>query len=252
MAVANVLITRNVSQAASWVAALKPLDCRAECRATFQLESMVGESKAQRAIDDIDQFDWIVLTSGNGLRTLRRGVEARGKKLASSPAKFAVVGPATAKGLAAIGVEASVVASVANAEGLLADLSPEVKEGEVVLVVQPEVTRPLLVEGLTELGADVHAVPFYRNRPSDDVSEIADACDAGRYDVGVFTAPSAFEHLYVACGPEADEIFSDMALVAIGEVTAAAIRDRGLLVAATAVKPTAEGLADAVERALNG
>ena len=250
MATESVLVARHPAQAKEWLGALSRRGIKAQAHATFELESMVGEAMPQRAIDDIDEFDWIVLSSGNGLGYFRRGVEARGRSLKSLDAEFAVVGPATARALASLGVEATVVAEVATAEGLADQLVPRVDENDRVLLVRPEVSRPLLAERLTQTGCDLHSVPFYRNRPAHNLSEVADACDAGQFDIALFGAPSAFEHLYVASGPEACDIFSDIALVAIGGVTAAAIRDRGLEVAAVASAPTAEAIADAVERAI--
>ena len=246
----SVLIARDPFQAKDWLEALARIGIKARARATFELESMVGEAMPQRAIDDIDEFDWIVLTSGNGLGYFRRGVEARGRSLKSLEVDFAVVGPATARALASLGIEPAVVAEVATAEGLADQLVPHINKNDRVLVVRPDVSRPVLTERLAQTGCDLHSVPFYRNRPSGDVSEIADACDAGQYDVVVFGAPSAFEHLYVASGPEACNIFSDIAMVAIGNVTETAIRDRGLEVAAVANAPTAEAIADAVARAI--
>jgi uroporphyrinogen-III synthase len=247
----RVLVARAPSRARPWVEALTARGAEVEACGTFTLESMVGDARSQRALDEIDRYDWVLFTSRNGLRFFLRGLRARGLRLAGLSARYAAVGPQTAEALEAEGVAPDTVARQPNALGLAAALKGAVTAGERVLIVRPQRTRPELAEQLEAMGAEVHSVPFYRNRAARDLGRIAAELSDKNFDAAAFGAPSAFGHLFAACGDRAHEWFASLALVAIGETTAAAIRDRGCEVAAVARQPTPEGIADAVEQAVS-
>ena len=94
---------------------------------------------------DVAGYDWVVVTSVNGARELRR--RAHGPL-----PRVAAIGRATAEALG----RADLVPSVSSQEGLLAELP---RPAGRVLFVAAEGARSLLPD---ELGADV--VPVYRTR----------------------------------------------------------------------------------------
>ena len=217
----------------------------------FTLESMVGEARTQRSIDEVDVYDWILFTSQSGLRFFQRALRARGVRLTELPAKFAAVGPQTAEALEAAGAAPDIVPQEPSALGLAAALESHVNDSDRVLIVRPQDTQPELAERLEASGAEVNSVPFYRNRAASGLDSFAATLDAASFDAAVFGAPSAFSHLFAACADRSIERFGQIALVAIGETTAAAIRERRCDVAAVAREPTPEGIAKAVETALS-
>jgi uroporphyrinogen-III synthase len=247
----KVLVARPPAGAKAWVEALGARGAVVASRETFTLESMVGEARAQRSIDRIDRWDWILVTSQNGLRFFVQGLQARSIRLAGLSARFGVVGSQTAALLEQLGRTPDAVAEPPNSLGLAAALEDKIGAGDQVLIVRPERPRGALAERLEHLGADVDSVPFYRNRPADSVSAVAAELDDAGFDAAVFGSPSSFSHLFAACGERAAERFKSIALVAIGPTTAEAIRDHGCEVAAMASEPTPAGIADAVEAALS-
>jgi uroporphyrinogen-III synthase len=247
----KVLVARAPARARAWVEALEARGAVVAAREIFTLESMVGEARAQRSIDLIDTWDWILLTSQNGLRFLVRGLHARSVRLAGLRGKFGVVGPQTANALELLGRTPDAVAEPSDALGLAAALEGKVADGDHVLIVRPEHARVGLAERLEEFGAEVNSVPYYRNRPAGDLAAVAAEVSEGTFDAAVFGAPSSFSHLFAACGDRAQERFKWIVLVAIGATTAEAIRDHGCKVAAVASEPTPAGIADALEAALS-
>ncbi len=94
---------------------------------------------------DVTGYDWVIVTSVNGARELRR-------RMTGTPARVAAIGHATADAFGG----ADLVPAVSTQEGLLAEMpSPAGR----VLFAGAEGARRLLVE---ELGADF--VPLYRTR----------------------------------------------------------------------------------------
>ena len=104
---------------------------------------------------DVSGFDWVIVTSVNGARELRR-------RLVGEPMRVAAIGQATADAFG----RADLVPAVATQEGLLAELP---RPAGRVLFAGAEGARRLLVD---ELGAEF--VPLYRTR------ELAPAATAGR------------------------------------------------------------------------
>ena len=94
---------------------------------------------------DVDGYDWVVLTSANGARELRR-------RMRGTPGHVAAIGRATADAFGG----ADLVARVSTQEGLLAALP---RPAGRVLFAGAEGARRLLADAL---GADV--VPLYRTR----------------------------------------------------------------------------------------
>jgi uroporphyrinogen-III synthase len=165
------------------------------------------------------------------------------------------MGPGTARELRGAGLAPDLIARESRAEGLARELAPRLAPGDRVLLVRPEVARPVLEDELRRAGARVEAVAFYRNVPAAEVPSIAADVAAGAYDALVFTSPSTVERLIEGSGAASGEVLRAMArtrLVAIGSVTASAVKRLGLPAPVVAEKPSDDALVAAVRRALGG
>jgi uroporphyrinogen III methyltransferase/synthase len=164
-------------------------------------------------------YDWLVLTS-------RNGVEALFRRLDGPLPRVAVVGPGTADALRAHGVEPALVARTSTQEGLAAELP---RPAGRVLFAGAEGAREVLAR---ELDADV--VLLYRTvelRPE----AFPDA------DLVVLASASAARS-FAALG-------RDLACVSIGPVTSAEAGRHGVRVVAEAEAHDQDGLVRAVKLA---
>jgi uroporphyrinogen-III synthase len=164
-------------------------------------------------------YDWLVVTS-------RPGVELLFARLDGPLPPVAVVGPGTAAGLRAYGVEPAVIARESTQEGLVAEFP---RPAGRVLFAGAEDARDVLVR---ELGADF--VPLYRTvelRPE----RFPDA------DLVVLASASAARALAA--------ITRDVPCVSIGPVTSEEARAAGLTVVAEASSHDLDGLVEAVKLA---
>jgi uroporphyrinogen-III synthase len=161
---------------------------------------------------DVEGYDWVVVTSANGARELRR-------RMVGSPARLAAIGAATARALGG----ADLVPRVSTQEGLLAELP---RPAGRVLFAGAEGARRLLAD---ELGADV--VVLYRTRAltPDEVPEA---------DLVVLASASAAR--------AAAAIGLDAPAVSIGPETTRAALAAGLEVVAEAQTQDLDGLVTAV------
>ena len=161
---------------------------------------------------DVSSYDWVIVTSVNGARELRR-------RLAGTPVRVAAIGSATAEAFGG----ADLVPAVATQEGLLAELP---RPAGRVLFAGAEGARRLLVD---ELGADF--VPLYRTReltppepPAGDLVVLASA-----------SAARAFGRLG-----------ADIPAISIGPQTTRAAREAGVEVVREAETHDVAGLLTAI------
>ena len=169
---------------------------------------------------------------------------------AISPVRVAVVGPATARAWAELAGATPDLVARGSATALLKEPAltggPGAAPGTARRLLLPAsaLADPALGDGLRRAGWEVERVAAY-------TTVTADTCDlppgmgstwaTGGVDAVVLTAPSSTRAVLELLGPP----LSTTRLVAIGATTAAAARDLGLPVAATASSPTPEGVLQA-------
>jgi uroporphyrinogen III methyltransferase/synthase len=199
-----------------------------------------GGAALREAVQRLDTFAWVVLTSPNGVDAFVEALEG-----AACRAAVAVVGSGTAARCAQHGLDVALVPGRFVAEGLVeafpsAPSTPASTAGARVLVAQAEAARDVVVLGLAAKGWDVTAVVAYRSVPA-AVGPDAIAA-ARRADAIAFTSGSTVEHYAAAAGLDA----VPPVVACIGPVTADAARAHGLVVSVVAEPHTIEGLVGAL------
>jgi len=179
---------------------------------------------------DISSYDWIVLTSVNGVRAVADGLHGLGGRT-----HVAAVGPATAAAVRALGVEPAVVGT--GATEALPDALGELA-GKRALLPQADIASPELASALRARGAVVDGVVAYRTVPVEATREGREAL--GRADAVLLASGSAARSL-VAQGGAGGAL-----VVCIGPKTAAAAREVGLEVGLIAPETTSEGMIEAL------
>jgi uroporphyrinogen-III synthase len=243
-----VLLTRPEGSGAALIERLAALGARASARPTIAFVPPSDAGPARRAVERLHGYDWIVFSSANGVRFFSELTTRAGRPVREVRARIAAIGPATARALAERGLQAEIIATESHSEGLASVLAGKVRAGERALLVRPEQARLVVPEALSGLGVEVDAVAFYRTVAAPGIEEVAEQLCGGAYDLVVFTSPSTLGQL-VAATPSRAEILralGETAIVAIGEVTAGAVRAAGLTVAAVARRPSDDGIVEAV------
>ncbi len=205
----RIVVTRPRGQEGELVARLEALGHHVEVCPLVAVEPL-GDDPIEVA-----RYDWVIVTSPNGARELRR-------RMTGAPARVAAIGAATA---AAFG-GADLVPRVSTQEGVLAELP---RPAGRVLFAGAEGARRLLVE---ELGADF--LPLYRT-----VELEPEQAPAG--DLVVLASPSA-ARAFARTG-------AAIPAVSIGPETTAAARAASVRVVGEAVTHDLDGLVAAVATA---
>lgn len=238
----TVVVTRARAQASGLAARLRELGAAVVEAPAIEIgDPADGGASLRDAVAGIASFDWVVLTSPNGVhRTFAHLPDAR----ALAATKVAAIGPGTAEALAGYRVVADLVPERFVAESLLTALPAPPPEGGRILLARAAVARDVLPDGLRAAGWEVTVAEAYRTRPAeldaDDLAAIAAA------DAVTFTSSSTVTHFCDAVG--ADHV--PPTVVSIGPITSATARDRGLTVTAEADPHTIDGLVAAVLAAL--
>ncbi|MBX3285323.1 MAG: uroporphyrinogen-III C-methyltransferase [Actinobacteria bacterium] len=234
----RVVVTRARAQASHLAGRLRELGADVvEAPAIAVGPPADGGAALAAAVARVGEFDWLVLTSTNGVAaTFDLVPDVR----ALAGVGVAAVGPGTVEALAARRVVADLVPERFVAEGLLAAFPGPPPGGGRVLLAQAAAARPVLAEGLAAAGWAVEAVEAYRT-----VAVAPDEVTLDRVagaDAVTFTSSSTVDHLLAAMG---DRPLPPV-VASIGPVTSATARDHGLEVAVEAAAHTVDGLVDAL------
>jgi uroporphyrinogen-III synthase len=238
------VVTRAEHQAAGLAAAFEEAGATVEILPLLEVVPAADPLPLERAVAELFIYDWVVFTSANA-------VEAFLPLASPLPTllQAAAVGPATAEALRAWGIDPHLTASRADAEGLAAELAPQVA-GRRVLLPQAADARPALLTGLTAAGAEAVAVVAYDKRlPLDALRRAAELFATPPLGWVTFTSPRIVRHFAELFGADWERRRGELRAASIGPVTSAELRRLGVEPAAEARRPSDEEMVAAVARA---
>jgi porphobilinogen synthase len=191
---------------------------------------------ADVAWPNLEEFDWIVVTSAAGVAALPQ---------VSGGPRWAAVGEATARALRERGINVDVVPAQASGVALAAAI-PEVK-GKRIALVRASHADPDLPSALRERGAVVDEVRAYETveGPAESAPALQQALREEDVAAVVFASGSAVRG-FVKLGGGAN-----LPAITIGPRTSAAARQAGFVVAAEATAQDVKQMAAAVERSVS-
>ena len=246
----RIVVTRARSQAGELSAMLEDLGAQVLEFPTIDIRPPEDFTLLDKAIRELDSFDWLVFTSVNGVDAFLERLSHHGLDVRAVPrtGRIAAIGPATAERILATGLRVDVVPGEYRAEALLEEISADSLAGKRVLIPRAKVAREVLPEQLREAGAEVLVPPAYESAPRDEGrEELADSLEEGEIDCVTFTASSTVENFVRAFGSEeAGRLLEKVRVVCIGPITADTARGYGLEVDAAAEEYTMPGLVEAV------
>jgi uroporphyrinogen III methyltransferase / synthase len=207
-----------------------------------------------RALARLDEFNWLIFTSVNGVRFVIERMRALGMEPSLLHRhRIGAIGPATAAELEQHDLRATFVPDEFVAEAVIAQIG-EVR-GDRILLPRADIAREALVDGLVARGATVENVVAYRTvlgtgeHGSDRVVELL---RDRRIDAVTFTSSSTVKNFFARLDQsglnrsEAVELLAPVTIAAIGPITAHTARECGLHVAIEAEKYTIDGLVEAL------
>lgn len=238
----TVLVTRPRRQAASLCNRFAELGARVLVQPMIEIAPPPDWTPVDDALDRLDDFDWLVFSSANGVRCLlERVCIARDLRCLGS-IRLAAIGPGTSDELAGWRLRADLVPGEYRAEAL-ADALVEQASGRRFLLARASRGREVLAERLEQAGGRVEQVVVYS---SNDVArldpEIERAAAEGRIDWITLTSSAIARSAVRLMGPQ----LGGAKPVSISPITSSTLREMGSEPAAEATEYTMEGIVRAV------
>ena len=251
----RILITRARHQAGRLAEALEEHGAEVLRLPTIEIIPPESCSHLDAVLEVIDGFDWLIVTSANGVAAL----EDRLRFLNVLPARLehlqiAAIGPATATALGRVGLRVSAMPEEYVAEAVVALLKEKVR-GKRVLLVRPAVARDVIPEELRQAGADIHVVEAYRTViPADSIVQVRGLFGEGKPlpDAVTFTSSSTVNNFVALLVAAKIELPFALRAVSIGPVTTRTLRQHNWEPACEAVKYDIPGVVEACVRLLAG
>ncbi|GHO50073.1 uroporphyrinogen-III synthase [Ktedonospora formicarum] len=269
----RILVTRTREQASTFSQRLRALGAFPLEFPTIRIEPPQDWSALDTALLRLAGsetfYDWLILTSVNGVNICMRrlrdlGIEPASLRTRQPALRIATIGPATAESLCEYGLSSDLVPDEYIAEGVITALLAFVHQqghniaSQHILLARAAEARKVLVTELEGAGAHVDEVAAYYTLPvaRDDVQGrvVLRQLQQGEIDILTFTSSSTvrnFVHWLRQCVPDENiqAILGQTKIASIGPITSQTAHDLGLQVAIEAREYTIDGLLAAIASA---
>lgn len=241
----KVVVTRSREQASTLSARLGELGAEVVELPTIQIEAASDYGPLDRAIEHLDDYDWLIFTSANGVRFFLERLDRSGRDLRALRAGICAIGPATRDAVEALHLKVDLMGKEYVAEGLLKAFAAHELSGKRILLPRAAVARDLVPAELARRGASVDVVEAYRTViPQNAGALVNEIFGSGRKpDWITFTSSSTVRN-FAAVAPL--EVLEGVKVAAIGPVTSQTARSLGIEVTCEAAVYTIGGLVEAI------
>jgi uroporphyrinogen-III synthase len=244
----RILVTRAPHQASQLVEQLTALGATPILIPTIEIAPPASFAALDAALTSLSGFDLVAFTSANAVEAFHQRAQLLG--LTPAPRRIAVVGPATERAVAAIGLHADMVPPIFTAESLaqtiVQTLLPEAPSARILLLLA-EQAPATLASALAAAGARVTVAAAYSNRvPEASLAAIAAlfAEPANCPDAVTFTSTSTAGNLIALLEAAGLTLPATVVRASIGPVTSRALADLGLPPHLEAAEPTIAALVE--------
>ena len=225
----RVLITRPRAQAEGFARALKAAGAQPIFFPVIEIIPPEDYSLLDFAIQNLEQYDWLIFTSVHGVEAFFKRLEALGFKRIPPGLSVAAVGSRTERFLSEHGLWTDRIPDEFIAEALLPDFGKNIY-GKRFLLPQSNLARTVLANEIRSAGGLVTEVVAYRNRLSEPTVSEINALRSG-LDIVTFTSPSTVRNFIAVLerhGFDLSNLPGSPLFACIGPSTRQAAEDAGL------------------------
>ncbi len=204
------------------------------------------------SIDKIDSYDWLIFTSGNGVKFFFQRFFEHGRDIREMKGiKICAVGSKTASAINKYGIKVDMIPEKFNAEGLIKsfmELYGEIGlKGVRFLLPRAEVAREIFPDKVRELGGEIDIPVTYRAAKPDFLGKrLKRFFREGKISVATFTSAATFNNFFDILGKEAETLLRDVTIAVIGPVTAKAVEKRDLKVSIMPEEATIDAMVNEI------
>lgn len=245
----TIIVTRAREQASQTVQTLADLGAYVLQCPAIKIEPLKNYKIADSAIGHLQDYDWIIFTSVNGVKYFWQRLNILGydtRRLGKC--KVAAIGPATAEALEKHGVRPDFVPDSYVAEGIIKGITQidDNINGKRILIARAKDARMTLPDELAKMGAFAEVAPIYQTvQDIENVPLIIDLLEKNKIDCISFGSSSTVRN-FLAQIPVKYLQNPDLALAAIGPITAQTLRENNLKATIRPREYTIPGLIKAI------
>ena len=247
----RILTTRASKQSGGLAVPLRELGADVVEIPTIEINPPSSYEPLDSALRKINDYDWLVLTSVNGVdavfaRLNKLGMDANALK----HMEIAAIGPATKKAIEAQHLNVSVTPEKYVAESVVEALRGKT-EGKRVLLARAKVARDILPSELKKAGVLLDVVEAYETKvPAGAQAKLQKLFSSRgqRPDIVTFTSSSTATNFLnlLGNGNDQQQTLKDVRLASIGPVTTNTLREAGFPPTIEAREYTMQGLVLAI------
>jgi uroporphyrinogen III methyltransferase/synthase len=245
----KILVTRSRQQASELSVLLEQQGAEVLEVPTIEIRPPLVWDEVDDALDQIKNYAWLLFTSANGVEACWERLQQRGQDIRSlAGPKIGAVGPATAAALQRYGIQPHIIPEKFQGEQLGAALAEMADlNGQAVLLLRADISRPILRDKLTAAGARVTDVAIYITaRPEKLPDPVLLALQDNQIDWITFTSSSTAENLASMLPGELHAKVSNIKRACLGPVTAQTLQRLGWAPTVTAARPEIPLLVEAM------
>jgi uroporphyrinogen III methyltransferase/synthase len=219
-------------------------------------------TELDRAIKKIDSYNWLILTSVNGVKFFFQRLMDRDRDIRDlKGVKICAVGSKTASAIKKYGIKVDLVPKKYNAEGLIEAFTgkhrnnssekggkggfenTESLKGLKILLPRAEIARETFPEKVRELGGEIDVFTSYKTvKPEVHGKRLKRFLKQGKISIATFTSAATFNNYMEIMGKDAIDLLKDVTITVIGPVTAKAVEKAGLKVSIMPQEATVDAM----------
>jgi uroporphyrinogen III methyltransferase/synthase len=245
----RIVITRARPQSSALREPLEALGAEVIELPTIEIRNPESWAPLDNAIARLEEFDFLILTSVNGVEKLLGRLQACGRDVSAlAGLEVGAIGPATAAELERAGIRVDFVPREYRAEGLVEVLAGRDLHGKAFLIPRAKVARDLVPRALSERGARVEVLEAYQTVLPVLAPDLLDRLRERPPDLVTFTSSSTATNFAQLIKQHGFISPSQIKAASIGPVTSETARQLGFKVVVEAEESTIPGLVGAVRK----
>lgn len=253
----TILVTRAASQSSEFTKLLEKQGANVLEMPALEITPPSDWQPLDEAIASLSKFNWLILTSANGVEYFFTRLTTLGHDLrALGSLKIAVVGKKTASTLKKYHLKADFIPPDFVADSLVANFPGSLTQQEILFPRVESGGRDVLVKELTNSGAIVTEVAAYQSQSPQTIDDSTKSALLAK-EISIITFGSAktvgnFKQLVSKLEQDLPYLLENVLIAAIGPQTAQACRQLLGKVDIEAEEYTLEGLTEAIVKFLKG
>jgi uroporphyrinogen III methyltransferase / synthase len=245
----RIVITRALRQGSALREPLEALGAEVIEIPTIEIRNPESWAPLDAAIARLEEFDFLILTSVNGVQKLLDRLRACGRDTSAlAGLEVGAIGPGTASELERASIRVDFVPKEYRAEGLIQALDGRDLCGKAFLIPRAKVARDLVQRALTGRGARVEVVEAYETVLPRLPPEMLDRLRARLPDLVTFTSSSTVTNFARLIKDHNVMEPAAVKAASIGPVTSETARQLGFEVVVEAAESTMGGLVAAIKK----